>query len=96
MADIKTKKDYEEYKQRVAAFMQRENINCLSFNSDREPYFSWRPCECCGDTLGGNRYDVAGYNNADKEIYLYAVCPDCLCYTEYGQLDDMTMMDMEE
>lgn len=22
---------------------------------DSEPWFSWRQCECCGDTDGGNR-----------------------------------------
>ena len=26
----------------------------------------------------------------------YEVCQDCLYYAEYGELDDMTMMDMEE
>lgn len=24
---------------------------------DGEPWFSWRPCLCCGSSLGGDRYD---------------------------------------
>lgn len=29
-----------------------------SVDDDPEPYFSWGPCQGCGDTLGGSRYDV--------------------------------------
>jgi hypothetical protein len=30
-----------------------------------EPYFSWRRCECCGSTLGGNREDYVAWNMGD-------------------------------
>lgn len=27
----------------------------------REPHFSWNPCDGCGSTLGGDRYDYIAY-----------------------------------
>lgn len=27
------------------------------FTDETEPYFSWSPCNFCGDPLGGDRYD---------------------------------------
>ena len=60
-----------------------------------EPYFSWRRCDCCGSTLGGNREDCIGYNPTTGKVQGdYSVCVDCIYYNEYGTLDDMTMMDM--
>lgn len=60
-----------------------------------ESSFSWSECESCGSTLGGNRHPA---HALDKENRLYhlMVCEDCLYYLNYGQLDDMTMMDMEK
>jgi len=46
--------------------------------------------------LSGDRYHCSGYCPESKEVYFYDVCCDCLYYAEYGQLDDVTMMDMEE
>jgi len=60
------------------------------------PSFSWKPCDCCNSHLGGDRYHATGYNPSTDEIQEYEVCPDCLYYAEYGQLDDTTMMDMED
>jgi len=62
-----------------------------------EPYFSWSPCDCCGTTLGGHREDCIAYNPNTKEIQGdYRICEDCIYYNEYGQLDDMTMLEMED
>ena len=94
LKDIKTKADYKEYQQRVEAFFEREGIANLT--SDGESYFSWHDCECCHRDLGGNRYDCTGYNFTDRNIYEYSVCTDCLYYAEYGQLDDQTMLGIEE
>ena len=60
-----------------------------------EPYFSWSSCECCGSSLGGDRYHANGINKYTHEVNCYEICPDCLYYAEYGQLDDMTMMKIE-
>lgn len=60
-----------------------------------EPSFSWRPCDCCGSSLGGNREHATGYHRERDEIREYEVCQDCVCYAEYGCLDDQTMMDIE-
>jgi hypothetical protein len=32
--------------------------SCAECEALAEPYFSWHPCEACGSTLGGDRYDV--------------------------------------
>ena len=30
----------------------------IGWSADLEPHFSWRDCEGCGNTLGGDRYEV--------------------------------------
>jgi len=61
-----------------------------------EPDFSWTACDCCGSSPGGDRSTASGYHPASGECFEYSVCQDCVYYSTYGQLDDMTMMDMEE
>lgn len=56
--------------------------------------FSWRECEACGSSLGGNRYP-AHARTKDGALLHFEVCEDCLMYLNYGQLDDMSMMEME-
>uniref|UniRef100_A0A6M3JFM5 Uncharacterized protein n=1 Tax=viral metagenome TaxID=1070528 RepID=A0A6M3JFM5_9ZZZZ len=60
-----------------------------------EPSFSWSSCNVCGSGLGGDRYPAHG---ADKNgnIIHFDVCTDCYYYMEYGQLDNTTMMEIEE
>lgn len=58
--------------------------------------FSTNSCECCGSNLAGERYHVTGYHPESKEIYCYDICVDCYYYAEYGQLDDITMMEIEK
>lgn len=103
------KEQYQDYEKAVKAFFDREGINNLSIATSEEtpvccacneehsfePYFSWESCECCGDTAGGNRYHANGYNPKDQEAYCYEVCSDCIYYAAYGQLDDMTMLEIE-
>jgi hypothetical protein len=60
-----------------------------------EPFFSWRPCECCQRPLGGDREHATGWNPATRKIQEYDICIDCLYYAEYGRLDDMTMLELE-
>ena len=89
-----TAQEYKEYKLRVASFLEREEIEIISQCGDdygnSEPFFSWRPCECCGLHKGGDRYDMIATNG-----FHYEVCVDCLYYLTYGRLDDQTMMDIE-
>lgn len=101
ITNIKTTADYKEYEQRVAEFFQREGINCLNGMSDAEgntiqDEFSHRPCDCCHRPLSGTRIQANGYNPTTGEIQEYRICTDCEYYAAYGQLDDMTMMDMKE
>jgi hypothetical protein len=87
--------EYKDYERRVARFFKAEGINNLSDKGvETESYFSHSPCECCKRPLGGDRFDMTGYNPSDGEIYEYEICPDCRYYATYGKLDDMTMMEM--
>lgn len=90
--------DYIRYQHNVREFFTRDGIENLSIvdnDENQEPHFSWRHCDCCGTTLGGNRYDCNGYNQTTEEIQDgYVVCEDCVYYAEYGWLDDQTMLDV--
>ncbi len=80
-------------------FIEEDTDECTCGNSKQaldEPSFSWRACECCGSHLGGDRYHATGYNPTTDTICEYEICTDCVYYTEYDRLDDMTMMDMEK
>ena len=88
-----TKQQYDAYTQAVETFFKQEQINCLS-SSGGESFFSHRPCECCSRPLAGDRYEASGFNPQSNEVQAYEVCSDCLYYSEYGQLDDTTMLDM--
>lgn len=105
------KREYKEYCERVDNFFKREGLNNLSLavseesdnicpgcNEERsfEPSFSWHSCDSCGSNLGGDRYHCTGYNEKEEEIYCYDVCPDCYYFAEYGCLDDMSMIEIEE
>lgn len=101
ISHIGTKADYAEYEERVREFFAREGVNGLSSMVDQHgntitDEFSRTPCDVCRRPLAGSRTHVAGFNPKTREITYYEVCPDCEYYTEYGQLDDMTMMDMKE
>jgi len=64
-----------------------------------EAHFSWRSCECCGSSLGGNREPAHGYIKRDEGRALLVhmdVCTDCVYFINYGKLDDQTMMEMEK
>lgn len=96
-----THAEYVQYEESFKSFMEREGITNLSMISApegeaTEPYFSWRPCDCCNRALGGNRMDCNGYNPTTKGVQDYSICEDCVYYAEYGHLDDTTMLDVEE
>ena len=95
---IDTMEDYREYEARVAEFFLSEGINNLSCQEDEpEPFFSWWSCDCCDRNPGGDRYFCCGYNPDTDEVQKdYEVCTDCIYYCTYGELDDMTMMKLEE
>lgn len=88
------KQQYERYQKRVERFFEAEGITNLS--AEGEPYFSHSTCNCCKSNLAGDRYDATGYHPESGEVYNYDICSDCVYYAEYGQLDDMTMMDIED
>lgn len=91
-----TQHEYDRYVARVNQFFADEGITNLSRKSDcDESYFSWRSCDCCGTHLGGDRIDADGYNPTTKEVQEYRICTDCEYFAEYGQLDDMTMLELD-
>ena len=108
MPDIETKAQYLGYQARVASFIAYEGLSFLSTgctpygrpeneqedNQDGEPWFSWKPCECCGCTLGGSREYLFARDTA-QEICQFTICEDCVYYVNYGRLDDQTMTRIE-
>ena len=61
-----------------------------------DPWFSWRPCECCGSYLGGNREHLNAMHKPTGKAVQYVICIDCVYYLEYGKLDDTTMLRVED
>ena len=50
-----------------------------------EGSFSWRACETCGSSLGGDRYAAhALIMGADKALVHLDVCTDCLFFIANG------------
>jgi len=89
------KQEYREYEARFEEFMRLNKLNNLTrIDNKDEPYFSWSTCECCLTHLGGNRIMASGYSRTGV-VYKFEICTDCEYYAEYGQLDDMTMMEIE-
>lgn len=86
-----TRLEYAAFRASFDAFMRREGIANLSTDGETEAFFSWRPCECCGTPLGGNRENAMGYNPTTKEVQSYTVCTDCVYYAAMGCLDDESM-----
>lgn len=67
------------------------------FTTDGEEYFSWRRCSICGTTEGGSREDGQAVDSkSDAIVFVGSICLDCVYFNEYGRLDDMTMMEVEE
>lgn len=92
---------YEAYKQAVGNFLARERVKLGCYSpefSEPEPgfegFFSWRPCECCGSRLGGQRESYT-FACEDGSTFGADICSDCAYYLAYGQLDDMQMMEIE-
>ena len=48
-------------------------------DSVNEGYFSWYPCDCCNERLGGQRYDIVAFNPGDEpeDFVELSVCEDC-------------------
>jgi hypothetical protein len=102
MPDITTKADYQEYEESVARFIADEGIQHLSTGTadllagedldceQGEPWFSWRPCQCCKSHLGGSREYLYARDRND-ELVQFTICEDCVYYVNYGRLDDQTM-----
>lgn len=93
---------YARFTKAVADFLTTNHVKpgCHSpADSDSEPFFSWRHCDCCGSLLGGMRetYNFAHTDTAGTDNTFQAdICPDCVYFLAYGQLDDATMADLDQ
>ena len=105
-----TKEEYKEYEESVEHYTKGleaissghcpgceecgcENAETADDCPETEAHFSWSSCDICGSTLGGDRLPFHAILNG-KIIHLEG-CVDCQYYVAYGQLDDMTMLEME-
>lgn len=96
-----TKAEYDDYVARVKAFYGANigdyNNSFSTIEYGDETFFSWSPCECCKRPLGGDRYEVSICVADSTEILTsLAICTDCYYYSHYGQLDDMTMLEVAQ
>lgn len=90
-----TKSEYQAYENQVAKFIRDEQIDYYS-SDDNERAFSHLFCECCNRPTAGTRVKLTAiWISSPTTVLSYSICEDCEYYLEYGQLDDMTMMDME-
>jgi len=107
---IETTEDYRRFEKSFADgtdglrfFSVGSTCQCPDCNPDDEPeesfsfepFFSFRPCDVCSRSLGGTK-DAAHYVDDDGEVCHMEICRDCLLYGAYGQLDDATMLEIEE
>lgn len=94
-----TASEYDEYAKRVGDFFADwlQNLSAIPDDDGNvEPFFSWRRCDVCRTSLGGDRYHCNGYNGRTGEVEEYDyVCADCVYFAEYGRLDDTTMAEVE-
>lgn len=96
-----TKTEYAAYEKSVADFLTRENCKagcnspCMTEDGDHQAFFSWRPCECCGSPLGGDREEYEFARNDAEPNFTAKICMDCVYYLVYGKLGDTTMMEIE-
>jgi hypothetical protein len=90
-----TKAEDADYEARVKAFFETD-VNESTLQQLGNPHFSWNPCECCERSHGGNRYEMTGISKISNRLERYQFCEDCLYYSAYGKLDDMTMMNITD
>lgn len=91
-----TKAEYDDYTARIAQFYERENIQSLHAGEIVND-FTARRCEVCGGHPAGARYAITGLHKPNGGTFSeYEGCTDCLYYAEYGQLDDMTMIEVAQ
>lgn len=88
--------EYNLFQERFSEFCENNgNRSGFSLAIDSDPHFSWKPCECCGSSLGGNRYDVDYFSELTDSVESATICGNCLYYSCYGRLDDMTMQEID-
>lgn len=105
-----TKQEYKQYEETFAEWLKQwefpssgycpgcEDCPEPQYDGDcafLEPSFSWRACEVCGSRLGGDRLPIHAVDE-NGDIVHFDACMDCIYYLEYGQLDDMTMLELEQ
>lgn len=72
-----------------------ECSSCEDFDPEvgDEGHFSWRECDACGSSLGGDRHAAHGLISpkkyAKRTVLIHLdVCTDCLFYTANGDLPE--------
>ena len=73
--DPEKQAEFERHLQFAGEFIESEQLNVIHFPDIPQELFSWEPCECCYNKLGGSRYEVKGIG--EKGWYLYLVCTEC-------------------
>lgn len=91
------RKQYAEYEEAYRKGTEGFSIVAHECGEDGCDEFSWRHCEICHSRLGGPRHNMTLTNPGPAdESYSVKACSDCLYYSEYGQLNDMTMQEIAD
>ena len=90
--------EYANYQAAVLRFLEVSGVkpSCFSNVTPHEPTvneFNSLPCECCRRHLAGRRERY--HFGTEAGLLVAEICFDCVYYLAYGQLDDLTMMDLE-
>lgn len=97
-----TRTEYAEFQARHLGFKNSYKVQQMSGSG--ETVYEFRTCPCClgaADrfelTTGVKLYRGDGARRKRPDVVAMGlVCEECLYYEQYGQLDDMTMLDIAE
>lgn len=87
--------EYKAYTEAVNRFTYENKVSPGMWSpkvSGMAPHFSHIACDCCRRDQSGNREDYVFIGEGGK--FEAAICTDCVYFLEYGQLDDMTMLEV--
>lgn len=64
------------------------------FDYDAEKFFSSLPCDVCNRGLAGDRLPAHAIDQQGELLHL-DICLDCGYFSEYGRLDDESMISLD-
>lgn len=93
VTEIKSVLDYLNY----IVMVESSNYICVPAKKGyNDTFYSWSNCDVCNRNLSGKRYNCQGLTKNNNIIEDIEVCLDCVYYMALGQLDNATMLNLED